>query len=279
MNKDTELSLAYLGHAPQSAARVLQGLDVASAADYLESVPARLAAPVLDNMSSWHAGRLLEALPPSRAAMVLRQLPFTAVTNMVRLTRRERRAEILEELPRRMAKRLRSALIYPRHQAGAWLDPEVPVMRTNDSTDDALAVLRASRRNVSHVFLESHVDGTYTGAVPVCEVLSAGPEVNLDQLRIDASEAVSNRASLSSVSADGRWSEFLYLPITGRRRNLLGGLSRAALREGLHEQALVPEPGDWMVLRKIVAALLVTCSGILRASIRSSHSQRPVLRG
>lgn len=279
MNKDTEFSLAYLGHAPQSAARVLQGIDVAAAADYLESVPARLAAPVLDNMSSWHASRLLEALPPSRAAMVLRQLSFTAATNMVRLTRQERRAEIFEELPRRMARRLRNALIYPRHQAGAWLDPEVPVMRTSDRTDDALGVLRASRRNVSHVFLESHVDGSYVGAVPVCEVLSAGPGVNLDQLRIDTSQAVSNRASLSTVSADGRWSEFLFLPIIGRRRNLLGGLSRAALREGLHEQAVSPDSEDWMVLRKIVAALLVTCAGILRASIRSSHSQSPASRG
>lgn len=279
MNKDTELSLAYLGHAPRSAARVLQGLDVESAADYLESVPARLAAPVLDSMSSWHAARLLDALPASRAAMVLRQLPFTDVTNMVRLIRRERRDRILEELPRRMAKRLRNALIYPRHQAGAWLDPEVPVARTNDCTDDVLGVLRASRRNVSHVFLESHVDGTYAGAVAVCEILSAGPGTNLDQLRIDASEGVSNRASLSSVSADERWNEFLYLPITGRRRNLLGGLSRAALRDGLHEQVLAPDPGDWTVLRKIAAALLATCAGILRASIRLNDSQRPVPRG
>ena len=279
MNKDTELSLAYLGHAPRSAARVLQGLDVGSAADYLESVPARLAAPVLDSMGSWHAARLLDALPASRAAMVLRQLPFTDVTNMVRLVRQERRERILEELPRRMAGRLRNALIYPRHQAGAWLDPEVPVARTNDTADDALGVLRASRRNVSHVFLESHVDGTYAGAVPVREVLSAGPGTNLDQLRIDAREGVSNRASLSSVSADGRWHEFLYLPVTGRRRNLLGGLSRAALREGMHEQALAPESGDWLVLRKITAALLATCSGILKASIRPSHSQHPVPRG
>jgi hypothetical protein len=54
--------------------------------------------------------------------------------------------------------------------------------------------------------------------------------------------------------------------VVGRRNNILGGLSRTALRRGVHEHAAT-QMGPGSVLGSVVAALLLTGAGLMRFAI------------
>jgi Mg/Co/Ni transporter MgtE len=193
--------------------------------------------------------------------MILRELPFADTTSLARLMRPEARAIVLEELPTRYAGRLNAALRYPTHQVGAWIDPQVPTLSAQNTAADALRVLRAAEP-ASHVFVEEETHGTYLGTISVRDVLRALIGTPLGELRIARTTPLSNRASLASVAFDARWDEFLYLPVVGRRGNLLGGLSRRTLREATQDHASASGPRGQTMFYEIGGALLLTCSAL-----------------
>jgi Mg/Co/Ni transporter MgtE len=270
MNSSEKLTLAFLDSAPNAAAQVLQNLTPAEGSAFLETVPARLAAPVLADMIPWQAARRFELISAARAAMVLRQLPFFEATTLVRLVRREFRDELLREIPTKFARRLNGALQYPRHQVGAWIDPDVPTLNADNTANDALRLLRAAGP-ASHIFLESPDHGTFLGAIEVKEILRADPSTPLRDLHITKNPPVSNRASLSAVTFDERWDDSIHLPVVGRRGNLLGGLSRASLRSGVHEQFSAHHNRGRSVLGSFVGAMLTTFYGLLGVVVRSAQ--------
>lgn len=61
------------------------------------------------------------------------------------------------------------------------------------------------------------------------------------------------------------------LPVVGRRLNVLGGLSRTALRRGFQEYRAA-ERRPRTVLDSIVGALLLTTSALLRLLFQSSSA-------
>jgi Mg/Co/Ni transporter MgtE len=263
MNNAEKLTVTFLERAPAAAADELQRMPVDDAAQLLEAIPARLAAPVVNGMIPWQAARLLETVPAARAAMILRQLAFFDSISLARLMRPEYRERLVEELPTRYARRLTNALRYPQHQVGAWIDPEVPTLNVEATVADAQRVLRAAEP-ASHVFVESADRSTYIGSVTVQVVMRADLARRLEQLELDAARPISSRAPLASVNFDERWDECLHLPVIGRRGNLLGGLSRKTLRESLHEQHVMQRTAERSIAHHLFAALLVTVAGMLK---------------
>ena len=271
MNSHTALTLAFLDCAPESAAAELQRLPTPEGAALLESVPVRLSAPLLVKMIPWNAARLVESVSRARAAQLLRQLSFLDTVSLTRLISEDIRDEIVEEMPTNVGRRLVSALRYPSYQVGAWIDSEVPTLATDDTVADALQMLK-SAISASHVFLESERHGKFVGAVSIREILSADSTARLSQLKQSRVDAISNRAALSSVAFDERWDEFLHLPVVGRRGNLLGGLTRRALRQGTHEHGSTSQNQSASWLRELVNSYGVTAVGVLTLISRAGSS-------
>lgn len=268
MTSDTTLTLTFLDRAPRAAARVLQELAAEDAAALLEVVPARIAAPVVIEMIPWQAARQLELLGAPRAALILRQLRFLDAVSLVRLIRQGPREKIYDELPRRYARRLERALVYPENQIGAWIDPDVPALTVEERVGDALRIL-GDAENVSHVFLLSANRRELVGTVPIRELLRSEPSAPLAALGIVKIVPLSNRAPLSSVTFDPRWDECLHLPVVGRRGNLLGGLSRHSLRNGLHAQSRSRRPRGPSIAYELLGAFFSTCVALL---VSAAHS-------
>jgi hypothetical protein len=65
------------------------------------------------------------------------------------------------------------------------------------------------------------------------------------------------------------------LPVVGRKRTLVGGLSRAGLRKGLQEHRTTHEVIPGTMTGQVLAALATTISGLLRIA---THAERPERR-
>lgn len=274
MPEHPRLTLAFLAHAPESAAQVLEEIDAEQAAAFLAEVPARIAAPVIGSMSSWTAARLVAHLAPERAAAVLHNLHFHDTAGIVRLIESERAAAVLDALPGRLSKRLHNALTYPAGSVGAWIDPEIPAFADTASVADTFRYL-SNVPLASHLFLHDEEDGRFAGAIPVTALMKSDGARPLAELPISRVRPLSSRATLSSVAFLDEWDEFLMLPVVGRKQTVVGGLSRAGLRKGLHEHRTARELVPGSMASHVLAAFATTCVGLARiAAQTNSQTQR-----
>lgn len=263
MAKRPTLTLAFLTHAPGSAAEVLEQVEVDEAAAFLDEVPARLAAPVLSHMAPWSAARCAGRMSPAQAAAALQNLSFHDNAGLMRHVEGSRREAIFEELPARLARRLRNALRYPAGSVGAWIDPDVPTFADDASVGDALRYVSEGSA-ASHVFLHARDSGRFAGALPVTALLRSDRSRPLGELPADRVRPLSSRATLASVAFLAEWDRYLVLPVIGRSRAVVGGLSRSSLRRGLHEKGSVQRRPPATLAGHLLAALAVTCTGLFR---------------
>lgn len=267
------LTLAFLTHAPQSAAQVLEEIEPHEASLFLEEVPVRIAAPVVGYMSPWSAARCVASLPADRAAAVLQNLHFHDCAGLVRLVAASRRAAILEALPARLARRLRNALTYPAGSVGAWIDPEIPAFQDKATVAEVTRYL-INGPAASHIFVTSEDDGRFAGAVPVSALMRSQPARPIAELQWLRIKPLSSRAMLASVAFLPDWDDFLMLPVIGRNQSLVGGLTRAGLRKGMHEHHAVHETIPGTLTGHMLAAFAAACAGLLRAATQAEPERR-----
>lgn len=265
MTDHSTLTLAFLSHAPQSAGQVLEEIEPSQAAAFLEETPARIAAPAVGYMSSWSAARCIALLTPERAAAVLQNLPFHDCAGLVRLIAAHRRTVVLEALPARLARRLRNALTYPAGSVGAWIDPEIPAFAEESTVAEVTRYL-ANGVATSHIFVTSGENGRFAGAVPATALLRSQPTRPISELHWLRLQPLSSRAMLASVAFLPDWDEFLMLPVIGRNQSLVGALSRAGLRKGMHEHHTVHQAVPGTMTGHILSAFAATCAGLLHVA-------------
>lgn len=272
MPEHPRLTLAFLTHAPNSAAQVLEEIEPEQAAAFLSEIPARIAAPVVGYMSSWMAARTISRLAPDRAAAVLHNLHFHDTSGIVRLIDGGRRGAILDALPARLSKRLQNALTYPAGSVGAWIDPEIPAFPDTAPVADTYRYL-SNVPLASHLFLHHEEDGRFVGAIPVTALMKSDGARPLAELPIRRIRPLSSRATLSSVAFLDEWDEFLMLPVVGRKETVVGGLSRAGLRKGLHEHRTTRDLIPGSMAGHLLLAFATTCIGLMRIATQTREPQ------
>ncbi len=271
MSNEYALTVTFINQLPDAASQEIQKLSVGEAAALIDSVPTRASVNVFRYLIPWQAARILESVSVSKAASIIRELSFEDAITLSRRVSLDNREKILDAIPARHAARLRRAVAYPIHQVGAWVDPDIPRLRPEDSAGDALRVLQGAD-NASHVFLESKDGESFVGLIPVSEVLKSDPEIDLDELPWTYSVPISNRATMEQLAFDERWDAFLHLPVVGRRGNLLGGFSRKALRLVLSAREGPARPTRGFVLTDTMSALSASVSEIARLLFAESAS-------
>ncbi len=269
MIKQPNLTLAYLTHAPRSAAQVLQQVESAEAAAFLGQVPVRLTAPLLAEMSPWSGARIVADMPIDQAVGVLAALDFDDCLALVRLIGDERQTLLLEQLPTRLGRRLRHALNYPAGSVGAWIDPQVPAFPEQTKVHAALGHVAAAAA-ASHVFVQADNDGRFLGAIAITELIGVDSELPLARLPLQSVQPLSSRATLASVLSRREWDQFLVLPVVGRSTSMVGGLSRSSLRRGLNERRESANLVEASMLGQLVSALAVSSAGLFQALVQGT---------
>lgn len=264
MTKQPNLTLAYLTHAPRSAAQVLQQIESGQAAAFLGQVPVRLTAPLLSEMSPWSGARIVADMPIEQAVGVLHALDFDDCLALVRLIDDERQAVLLDQLPTRLGRRLRHALNYPAGSVGAWIDPQVPAFPEQTRVQAALGHAAGSAA-ASHVFVQAESDGRFLGAIAISQLIGVESDLPLSRLPLQSVQPLSSRATLASVLGRREWDQFLVLPVIGRSKAMVGGLSRSSLRRGLSEHRDSTSSAEGSMLGQLVSALAISSAGLFQA--------------
>lgn len=262
------LTRAFLERQPGAAADVIDDLEPADAAALLASMPARLAGPVVNRMTAWTAARAVAAIELEQAAGIVRAIVYRDAVSLLRLIEPGRVEALLQQLPRRLARDFRRSLEYPIKVVGAWMDQSIPSFALDDTAGDGMKYLgRRDAPALSHLFVVDR-ESTFAGTVGVNELLQAAAGTRLAELLQSDVRPLSNRDLLTSVVGHERWDRHLVLPVVGHRRNVLGGLTRQALRQGLDTLARDPTPlRSNALFAQLFTGYFVACAGLLRVAL------------
>lgn len=239
-DRPLDLTISFLQSKPGRAARVLDELDPADVAAFLETVPKRIAGPAVGSMLRWRGAACLELLSADQAAGLMESMNYYDAIGLLREIGDATRRVLLGELPRDLARKLSASLRYPEGTVGTLLDPSAPMFAQDASVDETLHFIRQQPRpDVAHVFLRD-AKGRFAGAVPIATLMRSRPTMKLAGFADRTELPVSSRAALASVAQDPAWDGYPVRPVVGARHFLLGSLSRRVLRHALTQHDAAP---------------------------------------
>jgi Mg/Co/Ni transporter MgtE len=275
MNSFNALSLGFLASRPHAAASVLQGLNTAQAAGYLDAIPVRTLAPVLQNMETWPAARILDCLPLEKNVAILTQLSYQSVAALLRLQTDERRTALLLALPDKLARPLTLSLTYQESTVGAWMDMSTPHFFEDLSAWECLALLKKIKHPVGCSLPVINKKHHIVGVVTLDVLVTSADEKELGKLMDVNVAALPAEMSLKQAKHSCDWDRHTVLPVRSGSGTYLGTLNRSTLRVASHDHAATQDslPAD-SLLAHMGAAMLTSASGLLGLSGDSAGDPR-----
>lgn len=231
------LNRRFLLDYPHEAARRLEAMPVADAAELLATQPphaavrawqalaADVARAVLEHVPDALAQRLLSDAEPAASAAVLAQLDQAA------------RAVRLAALDPQVAQELRELLAYPEDSAGRLMDPQVSPLRAQLSVAEALARLRTiKRRGLRELFVVDDA-GRLTGRVEIQDLAVAGEALPLREITRGLIAAVRDLDLREDVVAALQQQPITELPVVTSEGRFVGVIRQAALVSAVAQEA------------------------------------------
>lgn len=276
MLEDKPLTLDYIETHPQSAIKVIEALDTAHAAAFLETVPVRLSASLISRTSPWMAATWIEKLPLTHAATVLQQMNYQEATAIVRLLTNQMRTSLLSELPSDFSRDIKRSLTFPIGTVGAWMDRLTPTFSDDKSVADGLKFLKSKRGKSAQYLMVVTSDKQYAGIVSTHELLKSSSKEKLRAIIDNSITPLSSMASLATVLNEASWDLYTVLPVLDSAGSVAGSLQRNDLKRGLNEiSAVSPAPSTSSVMLQLFGAYSVVLFGLTQLLTEADVPQTP----
>ena len=148
------LNRRYLLDYPREAARLIEKIPAAQAAQLLARQPPNALVRVWQSLTADAAAATLRALPPAQARTLLVETEPAAAAAALAQFDDEARNDLLGQLDPQVADELRALLDYPEHVAGRMMDPRVTPLRLQSTVGEALARLKTIKsRGLRELFV------------------------------------------------------------------------------------------------------------------------------
>lgn len=272
------LSLAYLQHKPEAAARTLESFSAEQLREFLQAVPPAVLAPVIAHMSAWPAARSLAALPPRLAANLLRLLPDSDAETLLRLTGSDTARAILAQMPSAQTRKFQRKLAYPTSAVGAWMDSSIPSFTSDTAAGSCLEHIRQARTPLGGVVMVIDNGRRFCGLVEIETLLTADARQSLSRLMTSGIVPLSARATLWEVENHDGWIQFPTLPVVDLDGHLLGALTHSALRTGTARQARHHTLPRFSLPAHMTRAFFIALGGMSRLLTGLEHRSDASLR-
>lgn len=227
------LTLAFLNAHPDRAARVLERLAGADAAELFVRIPARSGGPVLAAMLPPSAARVLAALQDTTAQALLTACGAQAAVAILRHVGEPLRTRLIEGLPTIIALASRLLLGALEDSIGGWIDPDIVVVPTDGTVGDALIRVRRGAETEATQLYVVDPSQRLVGVVELAALLRAAETTAIATLMRVPPAVLGAAMPLASAVADPGWDDAAVLPVVERGDRLLGVLRRSALRRAL----------------------------------------------
>lgn len=244
--KGTEaIALAFLRARPREAVKLLESLSDGPRRAYFATLEPNDAALVLAELLPVDAARCMHDLDDERLAEVLAAMSRADAARLVRGLRPARRASLYEAMGRLRAGLIELLVSYPPELVGAWVDPDVVLLRETLTVGDVRKRLRRHAAALDERLFVVDDARRLVGCLDIRRLAVARRRQRVGELLMRDVRVLSGGMRLETVRMDPEWGSARCLPVTGRGGEFLGVLRHeTVLRALASEDAVQTTPGS-----------------------------------
>jgi magnesium transporter len=256
------LNRRFLTDYPREAARHLEELPTAKAAEVLAQQPAHVIVPVWQHFSQDTEERLLAAVSDKLRSTLLSELEPAPSATLLNRINPEIRAQYMAPLNPEIAKELDELMHYPPNTAGQLMDPRVMAFRADMGAREALTRLRRSKARALREIYVTDEEGRLNGRVEMQDLALAEPNQRLADISRPIVSAVQNLTPREEVVEILEQYKLPVLPVIDVNGRLVGVIHQAGLLTAMQEetsldiQTMVGVSKDERALSKVPFAVI-----------------------
>jgi magnesium transporter len=230
------LNQKFLVDFPGEAARELEAMPAAEAAELLADQPRRAAVRAWEALTPDFAREVLEALPEALARHVLAEAePASSVAVLTQLEAGERDA-LLGKLDKEVARELRELSDYPENSAGRIMDARVHPLRAGMTVAEAIERLRGARRRGIRELYVVDDEGRLAGRVEMQDLALADRARPLGEIQRGIVAAVRDLDPREDVVEILQREPISVLPVVNHAGRFIGVIRQAELMSAVEEE-------------------------------------------
>ncbi|MDH3315028.1 MAG: magnesium transporter [Betaproteobacteria bacterium] len=232
------LEKRYLQDFPREAARKLERLPAAQAAQAIENQPPELVLPVFEQLAADVQERLIERLPEAMVGRLFTDMDSPLAAELLLALEAGERSRWLARMEPTARKLVEGLMAYPPDTAGRLMDPRVTSFRGDMTAGDAIERMRSFRKNraMRELFLVDN-DGVLSGRLEIQDLALAPSDQLLSQLARPVTAAVLDAALKEEVVEKIEQQRVPALPVVSVTGRLVGVIHQAALLTAVQEDA------------------------------------------
>lgn len=263
MTSAPRLALAYIEKSPESASRVLSSMPLDVCTAFVEEIPVPLAAQLVAHLQPVVAAKIVQSLDDKAAAAIFRDLDFGKSSAVVRQMDRASRKQFLAKLSKRTRSVLEKSLSFAPGTVGAHMTTTIVTLSESDSVATALDTMRQSNRDHVDLIFVLNDGGSLVGIVSSAVALRHPEAAQLSAVLDKTCPQVSAHSNLEAIADPAFWHDFAYLPVVNRQREVIGAISRRAVKASRMAGAMQTSPGSQSISVSMLTALATTATGLL----------------
>jgi len=222
MTLERSLLEAFVVAHPMDAATILAPMASDEIAEVFEAVPAEATREVLRFLPPLSAARAVQCLSLDRGATILRCAPPWVAAQVLRVSKADTRAGLLERFPERERRELQRQLRYPEGTAGAVMDSAVLAVPHGVTVGQALDGVRTrSDHAVDYIYVVGE-DHELIGLVDLPTLVAADVEQAVGAICTRDVEAIAAQASWEAIVAHPGWRRLHALPVVESDGRFMG---------------------------------------------------------
>ena len=231
------LNRRFLLDHPIDAARLVESLDAAEAADTLADQEVESLIPVWRRVLPGDGARIMAELPHALTLELLSEMLPNEAVQFLNLMEQDRREQLLSDLKPEIGTEIRKLLSYPETSAGRLMNPMVESFRGTMTAADALHKLRAIGIHRAQSLFIVDDDNRMRSRVFIQDMAIADDDTPLAALERPVTEYVTPMASVDEVAELLEKDRHSDLPVIDAEGRLVGVISHASMVQSIQEDA------------------------------------------
>ncbi len=230
------LNQRFLVDYPHEAARELEAMTIADAAELLAAQPPRAVVRAWQALMPDIAREVIAKLPAPLVSHVLAESePVNSVAVLAQIEPAERE-RLLGLLDAQVGRELRELLAYPEDCAGRLMDPQVSPIRADMTIGEALARLRAIRRRGLRELFAVDDEGRLAGRVEIQDLAVADEIAPVRDIMRGVAAVVTDLDPREDVVAVLQDHPTTSLPVVNHAGRFLGVIRQAELVSAVEQE-------------------------------------------
>lgn len=229
-----EITHSFINNHPRTVVSLLEKQNPRDVANLFRALSPEYRVKILEFMLPSYIGKLSELWSEAFFAAMLLQLPLVQQLSVLRCLALNKRDAIITKLPSEEQRNITEVLDYDLHLVGAWMNPQVEFIPSEDNAAAALArISNVENRQLHEPLFVIDRDRTILGKLSIYTLLKAAKQLPISSLIDDQITSLPANISLVVASKVHAWRTEQVLPVINTEAKVIGVLSYSVLNSGL----------------------------------------------